>query len=292
MEKEMKINWYPGHMKRARRLIGEMLPRIDVVIEVLDARLPISSANPVLRELNQHKPCIKVLNKDDLADPEVTQEWVQYFEKEDGIRALPLEAKETLSVVRLPELCRSLAPRRSKPGKPVRTMVVGIPNVGKSTLINTLAGKRVARVGNKPALTTHTQQIDLHNHILLSDTPGLLWPRLEDQKGAYRLAVSGAIGNNAVDYIDLALFAADFMAIRYPEQIAHRYKFETMPGTATEIINEIGRRRGCLISGGEIDLQRTSELFLRELRAGKLGRISFEKPKDIVMEESEENLET
>ena len=288
----MKINWYPGHMKRARRQIADMLPRIDVVIEVLDARLPMSSANPILRELNRHKPCIKVLNKDDLADPEVTKEWVGHFEKEDGIRALPLEAKETLSVARLPKLCRSLAPRRGKPGKPVRTMVVGIPNVGKSTLINTLAGKRIARVGNKPALTTCPQQIDLHNDILLSDTPGLLWPRLDDQKGAYRLAASGAIGDNAVDYVDLALFAAEFMAIRYPEQVIRRYKFETMPETATEIIEEIGRRRGCLISGGEIDLQRTAEIFLRELRAGWLGRVSFERPGDMVLEESEEDLET
>jgi ribosome biogenesis GTPase A len=281
----MKINWYPGHMKRARRQIGEMLPKIDVVIEVLDARLPMSSANPVLRELNQQKPSIKVLNKKDLADPHVTQDWVDYFENEKRIRALPLEAKESLSAAHLPKLCRKLAPHRGKPGKPVRTMVAGIPNVGKSTLINTLAGKRVARVGNKPALTTCPQQIDLHNHILLSDTPGLLWPRLDDQKGAYRLAVIGAIGDKAVDYIDLALFAAKFMAIRYPEQIIHRYKFEAMPGTPAEIINEIGRRRGCLISGGEIDVQRTAELFLRELRAGKLGRVSFEKPEDMVVKE-------
>jgi ribosome biogenesis GTPase A len=286
----MKINWYPGHMKRASRQIGDMLPRIDVVIEVLDARLPMSSANPILRELNRDKPCIKVLNKDDLADPEVTKEWVGHFEKEDGVRALPLEARETLNVARLPKLSRKLAPLRGKPGKPVRTMVVGIPNVGKSTLINTLAGRRVARVGNKPALTTCPQQIDLRNHILLSDTPGLLWPRLDNQKGAYRWAASGAIGDKALDYVDLALFAAEFMAIRYPELVIHRYKFETMPGTPTKIINEIGRRRGCLLSGGEIDVQRTAELFLRELRAGKLGRVSFEKPEDMVEKESVEDL--
>jgi ribosome biogenesis GTPase A len=288
----MKINWYPGHMKRARRQIADMLPRIDVVIEVLDARLPMSSANPVLRELNRHKPCIKVLNKDDLADPEVTKAWVGHFENVDGIRALPLEAKEPLSVARLLKLCRNLAPLRGKPAKPVRTMVVGIPNVGKSTLINTLAGKRVAKVGNKPALTTCPQQIDLHNHILLSDTPGLLWPRLDDQNGAYRLAVSGAIGDKAVDDVDLALFAAEFMAVRYPEQVMRRYKFETMPETATEIIDEIGRRRGCLISGGEIDVQRTAEIFLRELRAAWLGRVSFERPEDMFVEENEKNLKT
>ena len=150
----------------------------------------------------------------------------------------------------------------------------------------------MARVGNKPALTTSPQQIDLHNHILLSDTPGLLWPRLEDQKGAYRLAVSGAISDKAVDYIDLALFAVEFMATRYPEHVMRRYNFETMPETATEIIDEIARRRGCLISGGEIDVQRTAELFLRELRAGRLGRVSFERIEDMVVEESEKDLET
>jgi ribosome biogenesis GTPase A len=279
-------------MKRARRQIADMLPRIDVVIEVLDARLPMSSANPILRELNRHKPTIKVLNKNDLADPKVTQEWVDRFDQEEGIRALPLQAKEYLDVAHLPRLCRTLAPHRSKPGKPIRIMVVGIPNVGKSTLINTLAGRRIARVGNKPALTTCPQQIDLYNHILLFDTPGLLWPRLDDQKGAYRLAASGAIGNNTVDYVDLALFVAEFMAIRYSEQIISRYKFERMPETVTEILAEIGRRRGCLISGGEIDLHRTAEIFLRELRAGKLGRVSFERPRDMVMEEGEEDVKT
>ena len=287
----MKINWYPGHMKRARQQIDDMLPRIDVVIEVLDARLPMSSANPILRELIRDKPCIKVLNKNDLADPEATQEWVGHFEKDDGIRALSLEAKEPLNVAGLLKLCRNLAPHRGKPGKPVRTMVVGIPNVGKSTLINTLAGKRIARVGNKPALTTCPQQIDLHNHILLSDTPGLLWPRLENQKGAYRLAVSGAIGDKAIDYVDLALFAAKFMATRYPENVLRRYKFETMPETVTGIIDEIGHRRGYLISGGKIDVQRTAEVFLRELRAGRLGRVSFERVEDMVLEKREEGLE-
>ena len=280
----MTIEWYPGHMKRARRQIVEMLSRIDVIIEVLDARLPVSSANPILEHLHRNKPCIKVLNKKDLADPAVTKEWVCHFERQDGIRALPLEAKQRIDAGLIPKLCRTLAPNRGKRGRLLDAMVVGIPNVGKSTLINTLVGKRIARVGNKPALTSCPQRIDLDNGIFLSDTPGLLWPDMHDQDGAYRLATSGAIGNNAIDSVKVALFAAEFMAQRYPEQVTSRYKVTAMPENAAAVLMEIGRRRGCLISGGEIDLQRTAEIFLRELRAGKLGRVSFEEPGDVVAE--------
>jgi ribosome biogenesis GTPase A len=157
-------------------------------------------------------------------------------------------------------------------------MVVGIPNVGKSTLINTLAGRRIARVGDKPAITTCPQQIDLRNGILLSDTPGLLWPDMRDQTAAYRLAASGAIGDAAMDYADVALFAAAFMARRYPDLLAGRYRLEPLPESPTAIIEEIGRRRGCMASGGEIDRHRAAELFLRELRGGLLGRLSLEEP--------------
>lgn len=274
----MTIEWYPGHMNRARRQIAEAMPNFDVIIEVLDARLPASSANPLLEKLRGGKPCIKVLNKNDLADPEITRAWVRYFEKEAGVRALPLEARKRIEVGRIPKLCRRLAPHRGKPGKPLRAMVIGIPNVGKSTLINTLAGKTIARVGDKPAITTCPQQIDLRNGILLSDTPGLLWPVMSDQRGAYRLATSGAIGDGAMDYADVAHFAADFMARRYPNLVRSRYKLAELPESATALIEEIGRRRGCLASGGEIDRHRAAEAFLRELRGGMIGRVSLEEP--------------
>ncbi|PLX82208.1 MAG: ribosome biogenesis GTPase YlqF [Desulfuromonas sp.] len=274
----MTIEWYPGHMSKARRQIAEVILTFDVIIEVLDARLPAASANPLLEKLRQDKPCIKVLNKNDLADPAVTKAWVRHFEQRTGVRALPLEARQRKEAGAIPKLCRTLAPHRGKPGSPLRAMVIGIPNVGKSTLINTLAGRRIARVGDKPAITTCPQQIDLRNGIFLSDTPGLLWPIMDDQAGAYRLATSGAIGDSAMDYADVAHFAAAYMVQRYPELVRGRYKLEEMPGSPTELLEEIGRRRGCLVGGGEIDLHRAAEVFLRELRGGKIGRVSLEEP--------------
>jgi ribosome biogenesis GTPase A len=273
----MKIEWYPGHMAKARKQIEEAIRGIDVIIEVLDARLPASSSNPMLGKLRGGKPCIKVMNKSDLADPEVTKAWVEYF-REPGIRALPLQAHVRQEANRLPRLCQQLAPHRGTPGKSLRAMIVGIPNVGKSTLINTLAGRKLAKVGDKPAVTTCQQVIDLKNGILLCDTPGLLWPDMRDQTGAYRLAASGAIGEGALDYTEVALFAVAFLAKRYPNLLSERYKLAALPDTPVAILEEIGRRRGCLVGGGEVDRHRAGELFLRELRAGTLGRISLEEP--------------
>lgn len=278
----MIIDWYPGHMKKARAQIVEMLPTIDLFIEVLDARLPASSANPLLEKLRGDKPCLKVLNKKDLADPTVTNAWVKYLEKQQGVRALPLDAKDRRDVGLLPKLCRKLVPNRGGKGqKPLRVMIIGIPNVGKSTLINTLAGKKMARVGDKPAITTCPQQIDLRNGILLSDTPGLLWPVLDNQAGACRLAASGAIGENAYDTVAVTLTTIDYLSDRYPALLKQRYKLSELPENAEQLLAEIGRRRGCLISGGEVDMHRATELLLRELRGGKLGKVSLERPSEL-----------
>ncbi len=280
----MIIDWYPGHMKKARAQIVEVLPTIDLFIEVLDARLPASSSNPLLGRLRKNKPCIKVLNKSDLADPTITKAWTVYFDKQQGVRALPLEATDRRNVGLLPKLCRKLVPNRGGKGqRPLRVMIVGIPNVGKSTLINTLAGKKIARVGDKPAITTCAQQIDLRNGILLSDTPGLLWPVLEDQAGACRLAASGAIGDNAFDATAVALETAAFLCRRYPALVLKRFSLTEIPEPATKLVEEVGRRRGCLVSGGEVDLHRAAEILLRDLRSGKIGRISLERPSDLAV---------
>jgi ribosome biogenesis GTPase A len=274
----MKIKWFPGHMGAAQDKISEMIKKTDVIIEILDARLPDSSSNHLIEQLRRGKPCIKVMNKNDLADPAVTRAWVRSFERLAGVRALPLSAKQPREVQPLLKLCRRLAPNRGNPGFPVRAMIVGIPNVGKSTLINTLAGRSLAKVGDKPAITTITQQIDLGNNMLLYDTPGLLWPNMDDQTAAYRLAASGAIGEGALDYTSVGLFAADFMLERYPELLHKRYRLDENIAERMEVLAQIGRRLGCLVSGGEVDLHRAAEAFLRELRSGKLGRISFEEP--------------
>ena len=276
----MAIEWFPGHMAKAKRQIAEVMPKIDIVIEVLDARLPVSSSNPLLEKLRGYKPCIKVLNKSDLADPAVTKSWVAYFDQLAGVKALPIEASKRSTVGQITDLCRRMVPNRGVPGKTLRAMVVGIPNVGKSTLINTLAGRKIARVGDKPAITTCPQQIDLRNGIHLADTPGLLWPDIHNQKSAYRLAATGAIGDAAMDYVDVALYAADYLMKHYPKPLAARYKFQDDPESASELVDRIGRRRGCLIAGGQLDQQRASELLLRELRAGLIGRVSLESPED------------
>ena len=274
----MTIKWYPGHMGKAQEQMAESIRKMDVLIEVLDARLPFSSSNHRFAEMRLKKPCIKLLNKNDLADPAVTEAWVRYFESESGVRALPISAKLIPETKKLIKLCQRLAPNRGNPGYPIRAMVFGIPNVGKSTLINTLAGKSLAPVGDKPAITLRPQQIDLHNGILLFDTPGLLWPDMSDQDVAYRLATSGAIGASALDYTKVGLFAAEYMMQRYPERLKSRYKLQELPDGPSALIEAIGRCLGCLVSGGVVDQNRASETFLRELRSGKIGRVSLEEP--------------
>jgi len=282
----MTIRWFPGHMGKALEQIQELIKRIDVVIEVLDARLPYSSANHKLELLRRNKPWIKVLNKHDLADPAITKAWIKEFELQSEVRALPLNAKKHADTKPLIRLCQLMAPKRGKPGLPVRAMVVGIPNAGKSTLINTLAGRSMARVGDRPAVTTTTQLIDLHNGVVLNDTPGVLWPDMSDQGGAYRLAASGAIGANAMDSTEVGFFAGEYLMQRYPELLKVRYGIEVMPDSPHDLLVAVGRRLGCLAGGGEINMNRAAEAFLRELRAGKIGRISFEEPVPAVIVET------
>lgn len=272
----MTIRWYPGHMGKALEQITDLIKRIDVVIEVLDARIPFSSSNHQLENIRRTKPWIKVLNKQDLADPFATKKWLKSFEKNDGVWGLGLNSKNSNETKKLIALCKLAAPKRGKPGFPVRVMVVGIPNVGKSTLINTLAGKNIAKVGDKPAITTTTQQIDLHNGIVLSDTPGVLWPNMDNQDSAYRLAVSGAIGANAMDSESVAIYAITVLQKQYPELLSKRYDLCELPENPSDILITAGKKMGCLKSGGNVDCNRAAEIILKEIRGGKFGRITLD----------------
>ena len=290
----MAVQWYPGHMNKARRIIKESMSDVDLVIEVMDARIPFSSENPMVAELRQHRPCIKILNKSDLADPQVTRLWLAHFEKEQGVKAQALSVLEKAKTKDLPALCRKLLPERGSAVKPIRVMIMGIPNVGKSTLINTLAGKTLAKVGDEPAVTKHVsttqQRIILQGGIALSDTPGILWPKIENENSSYRLAITGAIKNTAIDFEDIAQFAADYLVSTYGDNVVQRYKLKQCPATGIELLEEIGRRRGCLRPGGVIDKQRASEILIHEIRSGALGALSFETPEMIAKETAIEEL--
>ncbi|HDS1212770.1 TPA: ribosome biogenesis GTPase YlqF [Shewanella algae] len=283
----MAIQWYPGHMHKARKEIEEVMPQIDLVIEVLDARIPYSSENPMVAKLRQDKPCIKLLNKSDLADPEITNRWIEYLEQEQGVRAQAITTLQPAMVRKIPELCRKLVPVSEGALKDIRTMIMGIPNVGKSTIINTLAGRVIAKTGNEPAVTKAQQRINLKNGIVLSDTPGILWPKVDNEASGYRLAVTGAIKDTAMEYEDVALFAAAYFLHTYPEAMMERYKLTSLPATDIELLEEIGRRRGALRSGGHIDLHKASELLLHEFRSGKIGQLSLETPEMAQAEEVE-----
>ena len=272
-----KINWFPGHMNKARRQIKEIMPAIDVVIEVLDARLPKSSMNPVIAKARGDKPVVRLLSKDDLADPEVTEAWRRYYSDDVNMTVLPIVMTDRRQLARIPDLCRKLAPYRGGIGKPVRAVVVGIPNVGKSTLINGLVGRRIAKVGDEPAVTRRQQRIQIADDFTLMDTPGIMWPSPESEVGGYRLAASGAIRDTAVEYEDIALFAVGYLMQRYPERLIERYKLGSIPDGAMECMEAIARKRAC-IKGRDVDWHKASEIILKEMRSGVLGRISLEEP--------------
>jgi len=280
----MKIQWYPGHMYKANKEIKAALPKVDLVIEVLDARIPYSSQNPLLASLRGEKPCIKLLNKFDLADPEITRDWKNHFETEANVKTLAVSIETPEKLKQLPELCRKLIPGKTSDAKIIHAMIMGIPNVGKSTLINILAGKSIAKTGNEPAVTKSQQRIKLGNNIVLSDTPGVLWPNIHNKNVGYRLATTGAIKETAMDYSDVAFFTVDYLKDHYPENLINRYELDDLPDTELEILEIIGAKRGCLRSGGQVELNKVSKLLLTELRAGTLGRISLETPEIILHE--------
>ena len=274
----MAINWYPGHMHKARKEIREAMPQVDLIIEVLDARIPFSSENPLVPALRGDTPCIKILNKADLADPELTQQWKQHLEKEQGIMAIPMTQQEPGRVRELLDICPSLLPHRNFEGTPLRALILGIPNVGKSTTINNLANRIIAKTGNEPAVTKIQQRIKLPNNIVLHDTPGFLWPKLEPEACGYRLAVTGAIKNTVMEFEDVGMFLVEYLMESHPDVLTSRYQLQEIPNSSIEVFDEIGRRRGCMRKGGFADTHKVAEILLNDFRSGALGRLTLETP--------------
>lgn len=274
----MAIHWFPGHMATARREIRKAMPEVDLVIEVLDARIPYSSGNPLIPELRGATPSLRILNKSDLADPDVTAEWLAAFAVEGGVRAFPHHHRQGNLLRTVMTQAQQLVPPIT--GRPMQAMVLGIPNVGKSTVLNTLAGRSITKTENKPAITKMQQRVIAGPGLVLLDTPGFLWPRLEPEACGYRLAVTGAIAERVVDTVDIATFAARFLRKRYPEGLAAFYGIAPLPDDADGILDAVGRRRGMLGKGGVVDVQRAAERLIHDLRDGRLGRISLERPGD------------
>ncbi|ADU30777.1 ribosome biogenesis GTPase YlqF [Evansella cellulosilytica] len=280
----MSIQWFPGHMAKAKRQVQEKLKVIDVVIELVDARVPLSSRNPMIDELVKSKPRLILLNKSDLADQKVTDLWVKYFETK-GFAVQQINAQKGTGVKKIPAIVEKLAKpitdkMRAKGMNPraVRALILGIPNVGKSTIINRLANKRIATVGDKPGVTKAQQWIKVGKEMELLDTPGILWPKFEDESVGFRLALTGAIKEELFDFNETTLFLLRYLAEKYPERLKDRYKLENIPENIVEIYDHIGKLRGTLMSGGLIDYDRVSEILFREFRSGMLGNITLEYP--------------
>ncbi len=280
----MAIQWFPGHMNSARNKAAETMEFTDVIIEVLDARAPEASRNPMIEELRLHRqrPCLKVLNKADLADPLATQAWLSYYNKMPGVKAVALSCKNAGDAARVPNLCAPLAPHRDDSHKPLRMMIMGIPNVGKSTLMNTLLKRRVANVGDEPAVTKSQQRHNLNDHMTLTDSPGLLWPKIENPNDGLLLAAIHAIGRNATIDEEVAAFLGDILLVRYPAQLAARYKISLGGLDGIGLVEAIAKKRGCLLKSkgrqGELDMEKAAMILLTDYRGGALGRISLETP--------------
>lgn len=296
----MNIQWYPGHMTRTRRQMQESIRRVDAVCEVVDARIPQVSRNPDIDSIAGDKPRLMILNRIDLADPASTQKWVNYF-RAKGYAVLTTDARSGAGVKKFSETVRTLLAdkieqwkQKGQIGKAVKVMVVGIPNVGKSTFINKVLGRKSAKAADKPGVTRGQQWFRLESGLELLDTPGILWPRFDDERTGILLAVTGAVRDDILDIETLACKLMELLAKHKPEAIEERYKFQIpenweefdFPGY--ELLMMAGRKRGFLISGGEIDTERMARILLDEYRGGKLGRITLETPEDYAEQEQDD----
>lgn len=282
----MTIQWFPGHMAKARREVTEKLKLVDIIFELVDARIPFSSRNPMIDGIIQHKPRLVLLNKADMADKETTKEWLAFF-ADRGIQSLAInsQAGEGLKQITIAsrEILKEKFDRlKAKGVKPraIRAMIVGIPNVGKSTLINRLAKRNIAKTGNTPGVTKSQAWIKVGKEMELLDTPGILWPKFEDQEVGIKLAITGAIKDTLLNLHDLTIYSLKFLERVYPERLKDRYKLTELPDDAALLFDHIGRLRGCLMGGGMVDYDKVAELVIREIRSDKFGPLSFEKPSD------------
>ncbi|WP_409275663.1 ribosome biogenesis GTPase YlqF [Neobacillus sp. SCS-31] len=288
----MTIQWFPGHMAKARREVTEKLKLVDIIFELIDARIPYSSRNPMIDEIIQHKPRLVLLNKADMADKEATKAWIRYF-AEKGIKALAINAQAGEGMKEITaashEILKEKFDRlRAKGVKPraIRAMIVGIPNAGKSTLINRLAKKNIAKTGNTPGVTKAQQWIKVGKELELLDTPGILWPKFEDQEVGKKLALTGAIKDTLLNLQELALYGLRFLDMKYHSRLTERYQLDEVPEDPVELFDHIGKLRGALGSGGTIDYDKVAELVVREIRMEKFGPLTFEWPEE-VFEKSE-----
>lgn len=277
----MAIQWFPGHMNKAKKAIAERIKSVDMVIEMLDARLPASSANPLLAQLSRDKPKLKILNKQDLADSERTAVWLDWYNDQPNTRAIALDSSETAATAKITRACRTLVPNRKGIDKPLRVLICGIPNVGKSTLINGMIGKKSAKTGNEPGITKAEQRLFLADDFWLYDTPGMLWPKIIVEESGYNLAASGAVGRNALDEEEVALALLDYLRRHYLPLLQTRYQADKDPSSHwndNEWLEWIARKRGAMLSGGRINYQKAAENTLTDFRDGHLGRITLETP--------------
>ncbi len=267
-------------MTSARKKAAETMAHIDVVVEVVDARLPEASSNPMIHELRafRQRPCLKLLNKADVADPLATKAWLDYFNQQPGVKAVAISCKNAADVARIPKLAQTLAPHRNDNIKPLRLMIMGIPNVGKSTLMNAMVKRRVAAVGDQPAVTKSQQRLDISPRLSIVDTPGMMWPKIEQERDGLMLAASHAVGVNAYIDEEVAVYLADFLLTHYPALLTARYGFAVEGLDAVGIVEAIAAKRGCLLKGGAADLEKAYLILLNDYRTGALGRISLETP--------------
>ena len=286
--KGMNIQWYPGHMTKTRRQIEADLKQVDAICEIVDARIPISSRNPDIDAICGTKPRSVVLNRMDLADAKATKLWIDYF-RNKGIAALGTDCKSKRGISNFEPAVRSVLKEKIERNaargmnKPLRLMIVGIPNVGKSTFINQISGRKGAKAENRPGVTRGKQWVTVNNGLLLLDTPGILWPKFEDPKVGLMLAFTGAVKENVIDTEELAYYLAELLSKRYPQTLKERYGVEAdpeMPGY--ELLELLGRKRGFLLARGEINTERMAKVLLDEYRSGKLGTLTFELPEEML----------